>query len=118
MKILGRFFKPNIEKLEKKKDTEGLLKLLRKEIKTGEDLEIRAGAALALGRIGDERAFEPLGECLREIDKLLNGLRPNLAYSTDIEDPAKALMLSNTKSYIFDAYSTLEARGYSQFNYP
>lgn len=110
MKVFNRFFKPKAEKLEKKKDIEGLLKLLRKEIQTGKELEDLVDAAQALSRIRDERAIEPLHECLREIGKLLDGLPPIPRYSTDLEVPMKGIMLTTAKKYIFDALSTLEEK--------
>jgi len=52
---MGFFGPPNIEKMETKRDTEGLLKALKNE-----DLNVRGRAAIALGRIKDPRAVEAL----------------------------------------------------------
>lgn len=49
------FCKPNIRKLEETKNVRALIKALRNK-----DENIRAGAATALGHIGDGRAVEPL----------------------------------------------------------
>ena len=48
-------FKPNVGKIVKKKNIKGLIKTLRHK-----DRDIREEAAKALGKIGDERAVEPL----------------------------------------------------------
>lgn len=48
-------FKPNIEKMKRKRDVDGLIKLLEHN-----DLELQTKAALALGEIGNLRAVMPL----------------------------------------------------------
>ncbi len=53
--------KPNIERFEANKDVEGLIKALKYK-----DADVRWEAAMALGKIGDERAVEPLIQALRE----------------------------------------------------
>jgi len=63
---------PNIERLEQKRNVQGLIKALDHE-----DPEVRRNAAQALGSIGDQRAVEPL-------DFMLRGGRDSL-------DAAKAL---------------------------
>jgi HEAT repeat protein len=90
--LLGKLFKPNVEKLKAKWDVEGLIEALnngdyriRKKaaealgemkakeavdalIKTLKDgnSEVRKAAAYALGKIGDERAIKPLVEALKD----------------------------------------------------
>ena len=53
-------FKPNVEKLEKKKDVHGLIKALRYKKDEWDEDDVRRSAADALGKIKDERAVEPL----------------------------------------------------------
>lgn len=53
--------KPNVEKLREKRDVEGLMKALKHK-----DINVRLGAAEALGRIGDARAEKPLTEVLKD----------------------------------------------------
>lgn len=53
-------FKPDIDYLEENKDIDGLIKALKNE-----DFLIRKDAAIALKKIGDERAVEPLIESLK-----------------------------------------------------
>ena len=53
--------KPDLEKLKKEKDVEGLINLLRDE-----DDDIRSEVALNLGEIGDTRAVEPLIQALND----------------------------------------------------
>ena len=48
--------KQNVERMESRKDVEGLIKALEDK-----DLVVRAGAATALGRIKDEREKESWG---------------------------------------------------------
>jgi len=52
--------KPDIEKMERNGDVEGLIRVLEHE-----DSEIQYDAATALGRIGDARAVEPLIRALK-----------------------------------------------------
>jgi HEAT repeat protein len=54
------FFKPNIDKLEKKKDVSRLIKILSWGKDNIDDRYFREKAVLALGRLGDPRAIEPL----------------------------------------------------------
>lgn len=54
-------FKPNVKKMEKKRDVKGLIKALNNR-----DYDVRREAAEALGRIGDKRAVEPLIQALKE----------------------------------------------------
>lgn len=49
------FFKPNVEKMMRKRDVEGLIKALKYD-----DPKVRYDAAKALGELGDPRAVEPL----------------------------------------------------------
>ena len=56
--------KPNVEKLEKKRDIEGLIEALQYR----KDLIVRGEAASALGRIGYKRAAEPLVQALKDED--------------------------------------------------
>ena len=56
------FFKPNVEKLEKKKDVEGLIKAL----KCKKTPKIRDRAAEALGKVGGEKGVEPLIQALKD----------------------------------------------------
>lgn len=58
---MGLFsFKPNVEKMVKKGNVEGLIEALRYK-----DKQVRRDAAEALGRIGDKRAVEPLINALK-----------------------------------------------------
>lgn len=56
-----RLFKPNIQKMQDKKDVIGLANAL-----ADEDPKVRNGAAIALGKIGDVRAIEALIVALRD----------------------------------------------------
>jgi|GEM_PF-429122 len=58
-------FKPNVEKLWTKGDVEGLIKALGYE----KNPHVREHAASALGKIGDERAVEPLIKRLADGDR-------------------------------------------------
>ena len=53
-----------IEKLKQERDVPGLIKEL-----CHEDWRVRSAAALALGRIGDARAVEPLIAALNDQDR-------------------------------------------------
>lgn len=57
------FFKPNIEKMKKKRDTDGLIKALKDK-----NVDVREKAAEALGEIGGKRAIEPLTQALGDGD--------------------------------------------------
>lgn len=59
------FGKPNVEDLEDREDVKGLTKALR----YNKDWEVRWGAALALGRIKDEGAAQPLVHALEDKEK-------------------------------------------------
>jgi len=61
MGILSGLFRPNIERLKKRKDVERLIRALQHR-----DWHIRMDAAEALGTLADERAIEPLIECLKD----------------------------------------------------
>jgi HEAT repeat protein len=64
------FFKPNVERMMRKRDVEGLIKALKYAEKDG-DSKIWIDAANALGEIGDFRAVEPLFSTFKEVvDKL------------------------------------------------
>ena len=54
-------FKPNVEKMEAKREVKGLIKALKHK-----NRGVREKAAEALGRIGDERAVEPLIQALND----------------------------------------------------
>jgi HEAT repeat protein len=56
--------KPDVEKMEKKKDVKGLIKALGYE----KDSSVRKSATYALGKIGDARAVEPLTKALNDAD--------------------------------------------------
>ena len=89
MGVFRKFFKPDIEKMERNRDVEGLIKALRHEgirleavtalarigkqavepliqALKNEDRSARFSAAVALGKIGDPRAIEPLIRALRD----------------------------------------------------
>jgi len=66
---MGIFGKPNVEKLEARRDVQGLLRALSYPKHSG----VRRGAAEALGRIGDSRAVEPLIAALKDEDFLVRG---------------------------------------------
>jgi len=57
MGLFDWLFKPNVKKLEEKKDVEGLISALLYETDWP---DVRQEAAEALGRIGNTRAIEPL----------------------------------------------------------
>ena len=57
----SKFCKLDIEKLKEKKDVKELIKALKYE-----DSYIRMFAAIALGKIGDERAVAPLTQSLKD----------------------------------------------------
>lgn len=61
MGILSSLFRPNIERLKKRKDVERLIRALQHR-----DWHIRMDAADALGALADERAIDPLIECLKD----------------------------------------------------
>jgi len=61
MGLFDWFFKPNVQRLEREKDVERLIKALLYE----NDLHVRCDAAEALGRIKDPRAIEPLISALK-----------------------------------------------------
>ena len=63
MLFLEWLFKPNIEKLERRKDTPGLIKALGHK-----SLIIRRDAARALWRVGDESCIEHLVALLDDED--------------------------------------------------
>jgi hypothetical protein len=59
MGIFDKLFKPNVEKLKKERNVNGLIKALRHK-----DSLIRLRAAEALGSIRDKKAVEPLIQAL------------------------------------------------------
>ena len=60
MEQCNSVFEPDIEDMEKNKDIDGLIKALKDD-----NLLIRKNAAIALKKVGDDRAVEPLIESLR-----------------------------------------------------
>ncbi|UCE73499.1 MAG: HEAT repeat domain-containing protein [Methanomassiliicoccales archaeon] len=62
-------FKPNVEKMGKKKNVEGLIEVLKD---VDEDNSVRKNAAKALGEIGDARAVEPLIQALKARSMYVN----------------------------------------------
>ena len=60
MDSIEQDFIPDIDELEEQKDVEGLILALKNE-----DYLVRKDAAIALKRIGDERAVEALIEALK-----------------------------------------------------
>ena len=60
--------KPNITKMEREKDINGLINALKHE-----DVFIRRNAAVALGKIGDKNALKPLQTLLWDRDTLARG---------------------------------------------
>ena len=68
-----RLFRPNIEKLKKRRDVEGLIRALKDS-----DEGVRREAAKALGEIGDSRAVEPLIEALKDRNE---DVQKNAAYA-------------------------------------
>ena len=64
MGFFSRLFKPNVEKLRRRRDVNGLIKALEYE-----DWQIRRQAADALGEIGDNGAIKPLSQILK-VDSL------------------------------------------------
>lgn len=63
MGLFGSFLKPNVEKMEKDRDVEGLITALKHK-----DVCVRLGAAAALARIGDARGVGPLTQALKDGD--------------------------------------------------
>ena len=63
MGIFDKLSKPNVEKMEAKKDVKGLIKALRHE-----EQDIRRAAVYALGEIGDAQAVEGLRQALKHED--------------------------------------------------
>jgi HEAT repeat protein len=63
--LQGLFGPPKIKKLKHKKDIKGLIKALEYK----KDPTVRAGAAEALGQIGDSCAVEPLIAALKDNDR-------------------------------------------------
>jgi tetratricopeptide (TPR) repeat protein len=61
MGIFDKFLKPNVEKMEKKKDVKGLIEALKHR-----ETDVRKKAAEALGKIGDTKAVEPLIQALKD----------------------------------------------------
>jgi len=61
MGIFYKLFKPNVEKLKKERNVNGLIKALRHK-----DSLIRLRAAEALGSIRDKKAVEPLIQALKD----------------------------------------------------
>jgi HEAT repeat protein len=68
MGILGGLFRPNVERMEKKRDVEGLIDALKQG-----NADIRRKAASSLGRIGDARAVQPLIKALDDKDFYVRG---------------------------------------------
>jgi WD40 repeat protein len=64
MSLFGFFGPPNVEKLEAKRDVQGLIKTLGYK----KDRNVRWKAVQALGEIGDARAVEPLRAALNDED--------------------------------------------------
>jgi HEAT repeat protein len=62
MSLFSLFGPPNIEKLEAKRNVQGLIKALSYE----KDWQVQRNAAAALGQIGDARAVEPLSAALKD----------------------------------------------------
>ena len=56
MAFFGLFGEPDIERLERKNDVDGLIRALQYKKSIG----VRSAAARALGDLGDARAVEPL----------------------------------------------------------
>ena len=64
MGIFYKLFGPSPQVLARKKDVQGLIKVLKKE----EDENVRVDAIEALGMIGDARGVEPLIQALKDKD--------------------------------------------------
>lgn len=58
------FGPPDVENLKAKKDVEGLTKALEYK----KDNDVRAEAAVALGKLRDEKAIEPIIHALKDKD--------------------------------------------------
>jgi len=94
MGMFRKFFKPDIEKMERNRDIEGLIKAMRYPnggvileaqralarvgepavqplIRALKTKDFRRGALMALGMTGDARAIEPLTEALKDEDIVL-----------------------------------------------
>ena len=56
------FFKPNVKKMERDKDLNGLIEALNHK-----DLDVRRKAAGALARLGDQKAVAPLIKILTDL---------------------------------------------------
>jgi len=67
MGIFGKFLKPDIEKMKRNRDVQGLVRALKYK-----DSGVRAAAILALGEMG-EPAVIPLIEALKDKDRYVQG---------------------------------------------
>ena len=98
-------FKPNIQKMEREKDVDGLLKLLRNE-----DPALRANAARALGCIGAKRALKPLEDCLRDIQNRLWAAESRaLRFGEDEKAIRERRLLTIYRQDVADALTKLES---------
>lgn len=90
MGIFGRLFKPNVQKMEKKKNVEGLIKALKHEDSI---VQLRAAKALGnlaslLAQIGDARAVGPLIQALEDED---GDVRSSAAYALGVIGDERAV---------------------------
>ena len=74
MGIFYKLFGPSPQVLARKKDVQGLIKVLKKE----EDENVRVDAIAALGMIGDSRTIEPLINALKDYNKLVRHKAANI----------------------------------------
>jgi HEAT repeat protein len=97
------FFAPNVWNLAKKKDIPGLIKAL-----TYKEHKVREEAAMLLGNVGDERAFEPLigsfhdnpKAVLKSLDQLLR------THKTFFENRLE--LLDNLVSFFYEDIKYIE----------
>jgi hypothetical protein len=109
---LGR---PDVIKLKAKKNIDGLIKAL-----SYDDIEIRRTAALALGKIGTEKALEPLEKCLAEFkqknsEMQLSTLVHRMYSSPDFEYTARVGILYAAEKDIEAAMQELRSRSKKKY---
>ena len=89
-----RLFKPNVPKMQGKKDVAGLIKAL-----SDQDSVIRSQAARALGQIGDRQALSPLIAGLKDDDWTVRRVDEVIQISNNIVPYVVPLGLDHIHSY-------------------
>jgi len=100
-------FKPNVAKMEKKKDVKGLIKALKHK-----DLKTRRETVKALRRIGDTRAVEPLIQALKDEEIAIRRLAIiTLGYLEDGRAVEPIIQALNDENLRFNAALALARLG-------